>query len=98
MVILIQQLALCVRIKEDNSLCRTIHGAKGDEFDNVLLVLRKETSLEFLLNPDLNNERHRTYYVAVSRARNRLFINTPNLSPENQRKLSSINFDILQLI
>ena len=93
-----QQLALCVRIKEDNSLCRTIHGAKGDEFDNVLLVLRKETSLEFLLNPDLNKERHRIYYVAVSRARNRLFINTPTLSPDNQRRLSSTNFEILQLI
>lgn len=92
-----QQLALCVRIKEDDSLCRTIHGAKGDEFDNVLVVLRKESSLEFLLNPNLDNERHRIYYVAVSRARNRLFINTPILSHDVELKLKGIHLEIIRV-
>lgn len=90
-----QQLALCISISEDDSLHRTIHKAKGAEFDNVLLVMRIESNLEFLLNPNLTKERHRVYYVAVSRARNRLFINIPALSEENKTKLESLNFDIL---
>lgn len=47
------QLSLCVRIVEDTSAHKTIHKAKGDEFDNVLLILKEESDLEFLLNPDL---------------------------------------------
>lgn len=92
-----QQIALCIKIKDDDSLIRTIHGAKGDEFNNVLLVLGNENRLNFLISPDLNNERHRIYYVAVSRARERIFINTPNLSPENEGKLRAINLDVIRL-
>jgi DNA helicase II / ATP-dependent DNA helicase PcrA len=43
-----QQLAVCVKITEDTSLHRTIHKAKGAEFDNVLLVLKDEGDLAFL--------------------------------------------------
>ena len=43
---------------------RTIHKAKGDEFENVLLV---PNSLDFLINPDTeNDEEHRVYYVGLS--------------------------------
>lgn len=89
-----QQLALCINIKDDDSLHRTIHKSKGDEFDNVLLVLTKESDLEFLFNSDLNNEKHRLYYVAVSRAKNRLFINLPSLAVDNRTKLQDLNFVI----
>jgi DNA helicase-2/ATP-dependent DNA helicase PcrA len=84
-----QQLALCVTIPEDMSLHKTIHKSKGDEFDNVLLVLKDETDLSFILNPNLNAdtnaaEEQRVNYVAVSRAKNRLFVSVPNLSVESK--------------
>lgn len=69
--------AVCVGIVEDQSSSRTIHKAKGDEFDNLLLVLEKNEELDFLLTPRLDQEKHRLRYVAISRARNRLFINVP---------------------
>lgn len=85
-----KQLALCVKIPEDMSLHKTIHKSKGDEFDNVLLVLDSENDLDFILNPDLvSNEEHRINYVAVSRAKNRLFISVPTLSTSNRTSLAS---------
>ncbi|PXX98780.1 ATP-dependent helicase [Marinifilum breve] len=85
-----QQLAICVKIPEDMSFHKTIHKAKGDEFDNVLIVLKEESNLEFLLAPDLiNNEEQRINYVAASRAREKLFISIPNLSDANRAALSN---------
>jgi DNA helicase-2/ATP-dependent DNA helicase PcrA len=88
-----QQLSLCVRIVEDTSLHKTIHKAKGDEFDNVLLILREEDDLAFLLNPDLTAtnkeaEEQRINYVAVSRAKKRLFVSVPSLQASKQAILS----------
>jgi len=71
-----------------------IHKAKGDEFDNVLLVLREEKDINFLIEQNLlSNEEYRINYVAISRARNRLFISVPALSATNQISLNK-NFDI----
>lgn len=84
-----KQLAVCVNIIEDNSLHRTIHKSKGDEFDNVMLVVDKEADLSFLFSPNLdNNEDHRVFYVAMSRAKNRLFISTPTLSAAFRAKMA----------
>ena len=88
-----QQLSLCVRIVEDTSLHKTIHKAKGDEFNNVLLILREESDLAFLLNPDLTAtnkeaEEQRINYVAVSRAKKRLFVSVPSLQATKQMTLS----------
>ncbi|MGI2295431.1 UvrD-helicase domain-containing protein [Paenibacillus sp. GXUN7292] len=93
-----QQLALCVRIDEDTSRHKTIHKAKGDEFKNVLVVLKEESDIEFLLNPNLNDndkEEQRINYVAISRATDRLFINVPTLSEKESKKLKSL-FDIVR--
>lgn len=89
-----KQLLLCVSIPEDMSSHKTIHKAKGDEFDNVLLVLREENDINFLIEQNLlSNEEHRINYVAISRARNRLFISVPVLSVTNQTRLNE-NYDI----
>ena len=89
-----KQLLLCVSIPEDMSSHKTIHKAKGDEFDNVLLVLREEKDIKFLIEQNLlSNEEHRINYVAISRARNRLFISVPVLSVTNQTRLNE-NYDI----
>jgi DNA helicase-2/ATP-dependent DNA helicase PcrA len=88
------QLSLCVSIPEDLSLHKTIHKSKGDEFKNVLLVLKKESDINFLIKPDLeNSEEQRINYVAVSRAQNRLYISVPTLSAEKQQALNTL-FDI----
>ena len=90
-----QEMAMCVQIPEDVSQHKTIHKAKGDQFDTVLVVLLNENDLNFLLDPNLlgNNlasEEHRIYYVAASRAVNNLFISVPSLSSINQQKLITI--------
>jgi DNA helicase-2/ATP-dependent DNA helicase PcrA len=93
-----QQLALCVNVPEDLSCHKTIHKSKGDEFDNVLLVLKNESDLSFILSPNIdNNEEHRINYVAVSRAKNKLFISIPSLTPIVKRKLELKLFQIVDV-
>lgn len=90
-----------IKIDDDDGKFRTIHGAKGDEFKNVLVLLQpkenynEEAELAFLLSPDMNNESHRVYYVALSRAMENLFISVPQLSSENRSKLNM--FDIIDM-
>lgn len=94
--------ALWIKINEDRSLHRTIHKAKGYEFDNVIVIVKgkinkefkENEDLAFLLNPDLTQENQRVYYVAVSRAKKNLFINIPKLSDANAEKLKGFGFNI----
>ena len=94
-----QQLYLCVNIPEDKSFHKTIHKAKGDEFENVLLILPTEDDVKFITESDLqNNEEHRIKYVAVSRARDKLFISVPSLDSALDTQLSiNFNFNIVRL-
>ncbi|CEH28366.1 hypothetical protein AM501_24870 [Aneurinibacillus migulanus] len=96
---LYSDIALYVKIAEDVSLHCTIHKAKGSEFDNVLLIVKgrdgkkyiEERDLGFLLDPDIDeNEEHRVYYVACSRARENLFINVPEITEETKNKLQDM--------
>ncbi|MCU7837175.1 MAG: ATP-binding domain-containing protein [gamma proteobacterium symbiont of Taylorina sp.] len=88
------QFLLCVSIPEDLSFHKTVHKAKGDEFNNVLLVLKEENDINFMINSDLNNnEEHRINYVALSRAKNRLFISIPTLDVSKKEMLNN-NFEI----
>ena len=90
-----RELSQCVRLLEDTSAQRTVHKAKGDEFDNVFVVVPKEKALNFLLTPDIKkNESDRVYYVAMSRARNRLFLTVPSLSQQVRNKLKGLPIDI----
>lgn len=85
------QLALCVNITDDNSKHRTIHKSKGDEFDNVLIIFKSSAELDVFKKPDLkNNEEHRISYVALSRARERIFINIPSISDDLLTELSGL--------
>lgn len=89
--------ACALSLSDDAGKFRTIHKSKGDEFENVLLLLEpkenynEEIELAFLLNPDMNNESHRVYYVALSRAMENLYICVPQLSDKNRSKLSKFN-------
>ncbi len=94
------KVACVVTITDDNSKFRTIHKAKGDEFKNVLLLLEpkevynEENELAFLLNPDMSDEGHRVYYVALSRAKENLYISIPQLSAENKERLKLFEFKV----
>ena len=80
--------AVGVKYGDSNDKHKTIHKSKGEEYDNVFVILKEEKDLEFLLSPDLNgNNAHRVYYVAASRAIKQLFINVPTLNEENRIKL-----------
>jgi len=102
------KVSLSVNLKEDDSPHRTIHKAKGAEFDHVLLVLdRKDEQgnflesdeLGFLLTPMLDtDEEHRVRYVGLSRAKETLAINVPSLTAGAEAKAKSMGFEILRQI
>ena len=74
----------------------TIHKAKGEEFDNVLIVLDRLENLSALLKPQLNsNSTHRVFYVGMSRARQNLFINIETISESQEEKLKHLPLTIL---
>ncbi len=91
-----EQFAVCIKIVEDNSANRTIHKAKGDEFDRVLVVINDKSHLNFLLNPNLTTEQQRIFYVAVSRSRDLLYICVPELDTAHEATLDAI-IDIKRL-
>lgn len=82
-----------VKYDDEQATDMTIHKAKGLEFNNVLVVFEKENdAVNFLLSNDLEQdtqiaEEHRIYYVACSRACNRLFLSVPSLSEANRNKI-----------
>ncbi len=85
-----QSIACNLRIESDDTAI-TIHQSKGLEFPCVLLKLRNEKELDFLANPNINdNEEHRVYYVALSRAKSYLYLWIPML--ENKRKAAFVNY------
>ena len=76
-----------------------IHKAKGDEFENVLVVLGEEANIKFLTEPKLDGtkDEQRVYYVALSRAAKRLAICVPTLSHENENILATLPIKIVRL-
>ncbi|MCK0513922.1 ATP-dependent helicase [Anaerobiospirillum sp. NML120448] len=85
--------ALGITIADPKSIYKTIHKSKGEEYDNVLLVLSNEQDLKFLTQSRVN---YRLYYVAASRAKKRLFINVPTLDDESlYNELCRIPINIL---
>lgn len=83
--------ALGVKGADADTRHKTIHKSKGDEFDNVFVVLNEENDLAFMLAPQLDDEvAHRVYYVGISRAIQRLYVNTPTLSAENEVAIAAL--------
>lgn len=78
---------------------KTIHKAKGDEFDNVMVVLGEEEDVKFLIAPNLNDSKdwQRVYYVAISRARNNLAICVPTLSLDSENSLCHLPIEIVRI-
>ncbi|HHH7135229.1 UvrD-helicase domain-containing protein [Listeria innocua] len=90
-------IAICMNIVDDNSNHITIHKSKGAEYNNVC-VIDNDNLLKMLLNPDLTNEEHRIIYVAMSRAKKRLFIQLNDLTSADEQKLKKkYNVEIVRL-
>lgn len=91
------EIASLIKLDDEKSNFKTIHKTKGEEVDNILILLdhekfKESTSLNFLLNPDMAIEEHRVFYVAISRAKKRVFISIPEISEEFKEKLKNISF------
>lgn len=92
--------ARCVQNTDEDADHLTIHKSKGIEFDNVILVFTNTSdALDFLLRTDLTQEKddHRLYYVACSRARQRLFISIPSLSKDEMSYIKKRFNDLLTI-
>lgn len=87
------QIALFIDTKDEVSDCKTVHKAKGDEFDNVFVTMLASQEADYLISPNLDAEEQRIRYVAISRAKERLFINVPALDASQEQSLSAL-FDI----
>lgn len=85
-----------IKLPEDKNHITTMHKSKGAEFPNVFLCLEDEEDLEkHILNPNIEDEECRLRYVALSRAKERIFIYTPTLSDENRKKVESFNIKVV---
>lgn len=73
----------------EKEMIRTIHSAKGMEFDSVLLMVNKESDFKKWIvdcKKQIENEKEdeaRVYYVGMSRAKQFLFINIPKLDDDS---------------
>lgn len=90
----LQQLLDTVTMVDDSRDAKTIHKAKGAEFDTVLIYLPDEKDIDKIIIPeailqhDENGlEEQRIVYVGISRARDNLFISVPSLSRERVKVL-----------
>ena len=92
--------SLCtsVRLTEDKREIRTIHKAKGAEFDQVLVACEKPTAINQLLGllPPKDDE-GRINYVGISRAKNKLMLTGPALTAPQMQRLGELGVTIVKL-
>jgi DNA helicase-2/ATP-dependent DNA helicase PcrA len=92
-----KDLSQCLKLKDDKSNVRTIHKAKGGEYDTVIVGFEEESDLKYIINPDIDNDssdESRIYYVALSRAKQNLYICSPTLNNHNKQALLALNVSI----
>ena len=89
----------CLRIKDDISNIRTVHKAKGSEFETVVVALENEGDLKHIISPTIESEDDecRIYYVALSRAKENLIICVPTIDQEKREALLGLNIEIHDL-
>ncbi len=91
-------LAASTSLDEETRTVRTMHSAKGTEFDNALVWLedtKRTRRIHHLLDGDkADGEERRVTYVALSRARERLFISVPELTKAEEDALTKLGLEI----
>ena len=92
-------LAASVRLVEETRSIRTIHKAKGAQFERVLVALMAEEELERVLWPKdvpaKSQEERRITYVGLSRAIDHLMVSVPEVSERNAAQLAAIGVEII---
>jgi DNA helicase II / ATP-dependent DNA helicase PcrA len=100
-----KDLASSIRLPDEIRRIRTIHQAKSAEFKNVLVCLKRDggtDQFEFILNPqsfvkeDVKEEK-RIIYVALSRAKDKLYIQIPSITPEEEAKVKALNLEVVKV-
>lgn len=88
-----------VRLQEEVRLVRTIHQAKGSEGDNIAVYLEDADRLRHITHPwsTSADEEKRLTYVALSRARDRLFLCIPTGVAINPDELNALDFHVIDL-
>jgi DNA helicase-2/ATP-dependent DNA helicase PcrA len=83
---------------------RTIHQAKGTERPSVLACLEgrddneTQTQINHILNPAMpSDEQQRVTYVAISRARDQLFLAAPTLTMTQEQQASELGIVVTRL-
>jgi DNA helicase II / ATP-dependent DNA helicase PcrA len=90
-----KELAQSVRIGDETRNIRTIHQAKGAEFENILMHLEQESDIEKIWGND--TEEKRILYVACSRARDSLILTVPELSTTNGDRLKHMGLELIDV-
>lgn len=90
-----------VDTKSDDKV-RTIHSAKGTEFNNTLVHFESlDDFKKYILNAaeylDHEDDHGRIYYVACSRAKKRLFINIPEVTQQVLTYINRMPIDVVTL-
>ena len=92
------EMVLGMSVPDSDAVHKTVHKAKGEEYDNVMLVLSEPKDLDFIIHPNLKkNSFHRVYYVAFSRARKNLFVCIPEISVSNRKKLMKFPIEVIDV-
>ena len=88
----LQQLLDTVNMVDDTRNAKTIHKAKGAEFETVMIILPNEEDADRILMPEAIQqadvgelEEQRITYVGISRARDNLYISVPTFSRERRK-------------
>jgi DNA helicase-2/ATP-dependent DNA helicase PcrA len=89
-------LVASVSLEATRARARTIHGFKGDQ-TSALLVLLDDKSLRKKLSRPADTEEDRLIYVALSRAKERLFVAVTELPSSEETALRGMGFDIARL-
>lgn len=94
----IKELVSSLKIREvkDDDI-RTIHKTKGTEFESVLVYFENHNEMDRIINPEIDNEEddHRLYYVATSRAEDFLCLATKSIEEEQIEKFKQLNIKVL---
>jgi len=92
------QLAGSVRLQEEIRHVRTIHQAKGSEADNVAVYLEDMHRVQHITHPaGKSDEEKRITYVALSRARDRLFLCIPSEMKVDIASFTDMGLEVIDL-
>jgi DNA helicase-2/ATP-dependent DNA helicase PcrA len=88
-----------VRLREEVRHVRTIHQAKGSEGDNIAVYFEDADRVRHITHPSTSpvDEEKRLTYVALSRARDRLFLCIPTDVAINAAELNALDLRVIDL-